>query len=92
LAVGLGVGDNREPGLAPQSAEIVSGLSGVELSAIVENDGARNAEASDDVPPHEPLYFNCSYGGDGFSLYPFSKVVDYHKEILGPPRCFGERS
>jgi len=71
---------------------VLSELSGVELSAIVENDGARNVKASDDVSPYEPSYFGCSYGGNDLSLYPLDEVVDYYKEILTLSHCFRERS
>ena len=89
LAVGLKVGDDSELGLAPQGAEVVSKLSGVELSPISESDSARNAKASDDVPPYKPSYFGLSY--DNFDLYPLAKVVDRHKEILALSRCFRKR-
>jgi len=92
LAVGLGVGNGAELSLAPQDAEVVSELSGIELSAIIENNGARNAEETDDVPPYETSYFGCSYGGDGFGLYPLGEVIDRHKEILALSCCFRKRS
>jgi len=86
------VDNGREPSLAPQSAEVVSELSSVELSATVENDGARNAEASDDVPPYEPSYFSRSCGGDGLGFYPLNEVVNSHKKILTLSHCFWQRS
>ena len=92
LAIGLRVGNGSELGLAPHATEVVSELSGVELFAVVENDGMRNAEVSDDVLSYEASYFSCSYGGDGFSLYPLGEVVNHHEEVFALPYCFWERS
>jgi len=92
LAIGLRVGNGSELGLAPHATEVVSELSGVELFAVVENDGMRNAEASDNVPPYKPSYFGRSYEGDNLDLYRLGEVVNHHKEIFALPRCIGERA
>ena len=92
LAIRLRVSHGGEPSLAAQAIEIVHEPSGVEFPAITEDDGARNAEAGDDIPPNKPSYFSGGYRGYGLDLYPFDKVVDCHKKVLTLPRSFGERA
>jgi len=58
LAAGLGVCHSSEASLAAQVTEIVREFTGVELSTVVKNYGARNAEASDDVSPSELSSFS----------------------------------
>ena len=90
LAVGLRVCHSSEPSLTTQVAEIVSELIGVELLAVIKNDGTRDVEAGDDVPSNEPSHFSGGYRGYGLSLYPFGEVVDRHKKILTCPVTLGK--
>ena len=91
LAVGLRVNHSSELSLVGQVAKIVE-PNGIELPTVIEDDGARNAEAGDDVPPNEPSYFSGGYRCYGLSLYPFGKVVGRHKKVLMLPRSFRGRS
>jgi len=92
LAVGMRVSDSGEPSLAAQVVEIVSESIGVELAAVVEDDGAGNAHTSDDVPPNEPSGLYGGYTGYGLSLFPLCEIVNHHKEVLTLPRILGERA
>jgi len=49
LAIGMRVSHCNEPHLVAQIVAIVREFTGVELPAVVKNDGARNTEASDNV-------------------------------------------
>jgi len=91
FAVGLRVSHSSELCLEAQVVEIVYELTGVELPAVIKDDGMRDAETGDDVPPNEPSYFNSGYRGYSLNLYLFGKVVDRHKKILTLSRSFEER-
>jgi len=78
--------------LVAQVAEIVRELLGVELLVVITDDGTRDAEIGDDVPPNEPSYFSSGYKGYSLVLYPFGKVVDRYKKILTLHHSFGERA
>ena len=92
LAIGLSVSHSNESSLVAQTAEIVCESTGVELPAVIKDDGPRDAEASDDVFPNEPSHFSSGYRSYGLSLYPFGEVVHRHKKILTLPRSLGERA
>lgn len=64
----------------------------VKLHPIVSNDCPRDAEPSNDVPPHETLNVPVCDGGEQLSLYPFREVVhpNYDKSLL--PRGQGKGS
>ena len=84
LAVHLRVNHNCEPHLTPRIGQIVRELTGVKLLVVIKNDGARNAEVSDNVAPNEPSHFSDGYRFYDLSLYPFDEIVDRHKKYL---RC-----
>jgi len=92
LAIRLRVSNGGEPSLAAQVTEIVGEFIDVELSAVIEDDGTGNAEASDDVSPNKPSYFSGGYRGYGLDLYPLGEVVHSHKEVLALPHSPGERA
>jgi len=70
----------------------VSLLTGVELPAVVENYGTRDADTSDNVLPNELTYFSGGYGGNTLGLYPFGEVVHCYEEVLTLPHSLGERA
>jgi len=82
LAVGLGMCDGREVGLATQAMEVVRELAGVKLPPAVKEYGARDAKAGDDVTPYECTHLSCGDRRDGFCFDPLGEVVDHHKEVL----------
>jgi len=92
LAVGLRVSNGGEPSLATQIAEVVSEPIGIEVPAIIKDDGTGDAEASNDVLPNELSYFSGGDGGDSLSLNPLGEVVHCYKKILTPPHSFRERA
>jgi len=92
LAVGLRVSHSAELSLAAQAVEIVCEPTSVDMPAVIKDDGTRDAEVGDDVPPKEPLHFSGGYRGYSLDLYPFDKVVDRHKKVLTLPRSFRERA
>ena len=92
LAVGLRVSNSSELSLAAQVVEIVREPTGVELPAVMKDDGTRDAEAGYDVLPNEPSHFSGGYRGYSLSLYPFGEVVDDHKKVLTLPHSLGERA
>jgi len=92
LAVGLGVSNGSEPSLVAQVAGTVNEPIGVKLYVVIKDNGTRDAEASDDVPPNKPPYFNGGYGGYGLGLYPLTEVIHCYKEIIGWPVALGKWS
>lgn len=74
--------DSSEPGLACQSAEVVRYLSGIELPPIIEDHGARDIEACDDVIPNEFAYFGGNDGSHCFGLDPLCEVIHGDEEVL----------
>jgi len=90
LAIGLKVSHSGEPSLAAQVAEIVREPTGVELLAVIKDDGTRDSKASDNVPSNEPSHFSGGYRGYNLDLYPFGKIVDRHKKVLMLPHSFGK--
>ena len=83
---------SSEPHLAAQVVEIVLEFTGIELPAIVKNDGANNTEASDNASSNEPSYLSDGYRGYGLGLYPFGEVVNCHKKVLTLPRSLWKRA
>jgi len=65
LPVGLKVSNGGELSWAAQIAEVVSEPIGIELPAVIKDDGTGDAKASNNVSPNECSYFS---GGDGLSL------------------------
>ena len=92
MAVGLRVSHSCELRFTVQVAKIVCEFTGVELPAVIKNDGARNAEVSDNILPNEPSCLSGSYKGYGLGLYPYGEVVNRHKKVLVLPRSLGERA
>ena len=92
LAIGLKVCNSSETSLATQVVEIVHEFTGVELPAIVEIYGARNAQAGDNVSSNKLLYFSSGCRGYSLDPYPFGEVVHLHKKVLTLPCSLGERA
>ena len=92
LAVGLRVSNSNKLRSAAQVVEMVHKLTGVKLPVVVKNDGARNAEASDNVSSNEPSYPNSGYRGYGLGLYPFCEVVNHYKKVLTLPHSLAKRA
>ena len=54
---------------------MVGELIRIVLPAIIKDDGAGDAEPSDDVLLNEPSYVGGGDGGDRLNLYPLGEVV-----------------
>ena len=83
--------DSSERGLASQSDDIVCYLSGIELPPIIEDHGARDTEACDDVLPNKFKNLGGSDGSHCFGLNPLYEVIHGDKEVLVLPCGFRER-
>jgi len=91
LPVSLRVCYSGQPGLAPQCAEVVRGLSGVELLTVIENHYARDIEAGDDVLPNELPYFGSSDRSQCFDFDPLCEVIHGNEQVLVLPCSLKKR-
>ena len=90
LSISLGMRHSREASLTAQATEIISKLTGIELSAVVEDHCAGDAESGDNISPDKLSHFCSGNRGDGLNLDPLGEVVCSHKEIFALVRGPGK--
>ena len=90
LTIGLGVCDRAKLQLYPIGLIVGFELGVVKLGFVVSDDGLREPEPGDDVPPCEALDLFFRDGCQGFNLDPLREVVDPDNEEASLPHSWGE--